>query len=108
MSVATIKKNDTVIAISGEDSGRTGKVLEVNRGKKRALVEGLNMVKKALRRTQDNPQGGFADKEAQLALSKVMLYCPVCKKGVRTRRRRDGRKVIRHCAAKGCKHEFDS
>lgn len=108
MSVATIKKNDTVIAVRGANSGKTGKVLFVDRVKGRALVEGLNLVKKALRKSQDNPQGGFTEKEASIALPNLRPYCPACQKGVRLRRRMEGEKRVRSCAAKGCKHTFDS
>ena len=108
MSVATIKKNDTVIAVRGKSAGKTGKVLFVDRVKGRALVEGLNLVKKALRKSQDNPQGGFTDKEASIALPNLRPYCPTCKKGVRLRRRVDGDKRVRACVTKGCKHTFDS
>ena len=52
MSVARIKKNDTVIAIAGESAGKTGKVLRVLPKKGKAVVQGLNMVKKAIRRSQ--------------------------------------------------------
>ena len=59
MSVARIKKNDTVIAIAGESAGKTGKVLRVLPKKGKAVVQGLNMVKKAIRRSQTAPEGGF-------------------------------------------------
>jgi len=106
MSVSTIKKNDTVIVISGTSAGRTGKVLEIDAVKQRALVEGVNLRKKCLRKSQENPQGGIIEKEAPLALSNLMLHCPTCKKGVRTGRTRDGRSIIRKC--KLCSHTFDS
>ena len=66
---STIKKGDTVIAIAGDDKGKTGKVLQIQTG--RALVEGLNFVKKHMRKTQDNPQGGVIDKEAPIHLSNL-------------------------------------
>lgn len=107
MSVATIKKNDTVIVTRGISAGKTGKVLAVDRVKGRALVEGLNLVKKALRKSQENPQGGIVDKEASIALASVRPYCPECKRGVRLRRRLDGDRRVRVCAGAGCKHVFD-
>jgi len=103
--VARIKKNDTVVAIAGADAGRSGKVLEVLPGKGRALVEGLNLVKKCLRRSQDNPQGGIVEKEAPIEMSNLMLYCAECKKGVRSGRAKDGDRVIRKC--KACGNAFD-
>ncbi|MCE9614121.1 MAG: 50S ribosomal protein L24 [Lentisphaerae bacterium] len=107
MSVATIKKNDTVICTRGISAGKTGKVLAVDRTKGRALVEGLNLVKKALRKSQDNPQGGIVDKEASIALANVRPFCPECKRGVRLRRRLDGDRRVRVCSSAGCKHVFD-
>lgn len=105
MSVRKTKKNDIVVAVAGDERGKTGKVLEVFPARGRALVEGLNLVRKHLRKTQDRPQGGMADKEASMALSNLMLYCPTCKKGVKIRRAREAGKSIRKC--KKCGHSFD-
>ncbi len=68
---ASIKKGDVVKVISGEDKGKSGKVLQVLPGTGRALVEGLNFVKKHMRKTQDNPQGGVFDKEAPIHISNL-------------------------------------
>ncbi len=100
-----IRKNDIVVATRGRDSGKTGKVLQVLVRKDRALVEGLNLATKHLRKSQDNPQGGITQKEATIALSNLMLYCPQCKKGVRTARVTEGDKRVRKC--KRCSHAFD-
>jgi large subunit ribosomal protein L24 len=66
-----IKKGDTVQAIAGEDKGKTGKVLQLLAGGEKALVEGLNLVKKHMRKTQDNPQGGVFEKEAPIHISNL-------------------------------------
>ncbi len=66
-----IKKGDTVQAITGDDNGKTGKVLQVVPTTGRVLVEGLNFVKKHMRKTQDNPQGGVIEKEAPMHLSNL-------------------------------------
>jgi large subunit ribosomal protein L24 len=66
-----IKKGDTVQAIAGDDKGKSGKVIEVIRERDCALVEGLNFVKKHMRKTQDNPQGGVIEKEAPIHLSNL-------------------------------------
>ena len=66
-----IKKGDTVQVIAGDDNGKTGKVLQVLPETGRALVEGLNFVKKHMRKTQDNPQGGVFEKEAPIHLSNL-------------------------------------
>lgn len=100
MSIARIK-GDTVIAISGESAGKTGKVLRVMPGKGLAVVEGLNMVKKALRRSNTSPNGGFVDKEAPMHLCKLMPYDATAKKGVRISRVREGDKWVRKSKATG-------
>lgn len=69
----TLRKGDVVKVITGADSGSTGKVLQVIPAKGRVLVEGVNFVKKHLRKSQDNPQGGIIEKEAPLALSNVAV-----------------------------------
>ena len=104
MSVQRIRKNDTVIATSGVSAGNTGKVLQVTG--ERALVEGLNLRKKTLRKTQDNPEGGIVDKENSIAVSNLMPYCPHCKKGVRLKRSTEDGKSVRKCLV--CGHAFDS
>ena len=68
-----VKKNDIVVVLAGEFKGRQGKVLAAIPGKGRVLVEGVNVVHKAMRKSQDNPKGGIATKEAPIAASKVML-----------------------------------
>jgi len=72
-SKAHIKKGDIVTVIAGDDKGRTGKVLQVMPESGRALVEGVNLVKKHMRKTQDNPQGGIIEKEAPIAISNLKL-----------------------------------
>ena len=66
-----IKKGDVVEVLAGDDAGKTGKVLQVMPQKGTAIVEGLNVIKKCVRKTQDNPQGGIVEREAPLALSKL-------------------------------------
>ncbi len=85
--VAHIRRNDIVIARTGTPAsgGKTGKVLQVLPGRGRAVVEGLNFIHKNLKKTQDNPKGGTIQKEASIAVANLMLYCPRCKRGVRTR-----------------------
>ncbi len=68
-----IKRNDMVVVLWGEEKGKVGKVLATFPNKERVLVEGVNMIHKALRKTQQNPQGGIVTKESAIALSKVML-----------------------------------
>ncbi len=68
-----VKRGDEVAILSGTQKGKTGKVLRVLRKQNRVLVEGINLTKKATRPSQENPQGGFTEREAPIALSKVML-----------------------------------
>jgi large subunit ribosomal protein L24 len=105
MSIATIRKNDMVMAVSGDDAGKTGKVLQVMPVKGRAIVEGINMMKKCLRKSEDNPQGGIVDKEGSIAISNLRMYCPNCKKGVGIKRVRQSGGSARKC--KSCDHAFE-
>ena len=68
-----IKKGDTVQVITGNDKGKTGRVIKVFLNKERVVVEGVNMVKKHARPTQDNPQGGIVQKEASIHISNIMV-----------------------------------
>ena len=68
-----IKKNDEVVVLSGTQRGKRGKVLEVLRQRGRVIVEGVNFIKKASRKTQDQPQGGIVEREGTLHISKIML-----------------------------------
>ena len=76
-----VRRGDIVRAISGADAvaKKTGKVLKVYPQTGRALVEGVNFVKKALRKSQDNPNGGIITKEAPLAVSKLAVVTPAKK-----------------------------
>jgi large subunit ribosomal protein L24 len=91
-----IRKNDTVLIITGKDRGKRGRVLKVLPEKNRLIVEGMNMIK---RHTRPNPgknvKGGIIEREASLHASNAQLVCPEC--GAQTRVGRkilgDGRKV---------------
>jgi len=67
-----VKKGDEVVIISGSERGRRGKVLEVLVKKQRVLVEGCNMVKRHLRKSQLNPTGKIVDREGSIHVSNVM------------------------------------
>ncbi len=79
-----IKGGDTVVVISGKDKGKRGKVLRAFPADGTVLVEGVNMVKKHTRPSQNNPQGGIVEQEGAVKVDKVMLYCNKCQKPVRT------------------------
>ncbi len=101
MSTARVKKNDTVIVSKGESAGQTGKVLRVMPKKGLVIVQGVNVIKKAVRRSEANPNGGFLEREAPVKLSNVMPYDPDQKKGVRISRVLEGDKVVRKSKASG-------
>ena len=95
MSIARIRKNDTVIVLSGNDAGRTGTVTSVNRKKGTAIVAGLNVHKKAVRRTE-RTQGGLIEREFPIRLCKLMPYDAEAKKGSRVgTAEKDGKKARR-------------
>ena len=85
-----IRKNDSVVVITGKDRGKRGRVLKVLPAKNRLIVEGVNMIK---RHTRPNPQrnikGGIVEREAPLSASNVQLVCPECSNPTRV-----GRKLL--------------
>jgi len=78
-----IKKGDKVTVLAGRDKGKSGKVITVYPVKNRALVEGINMVKKHLRKSQENPSGAIASRELPIHLSNLALVSPVSGKPTR-------------------------
>jgi len=71
-----VKKGDEVEVISGNFKGSTGKILEVLPAKQRVLVEGVRIIKKHLRKSEDNPQGKIAEREGPIHISNVKLIEP--------------------------------
>ena len=97
-----IKKGDTVIVNSGNYRGQKGRVLEVIRKTDRAIVEGVNLIKKHTKPNAKNPQGGIIEQEAPIHISNLMLIDP--KTGERTRvgrRLDDNGKLIRYSKKSG-------
>lgn len=90
-----VKKDDTVIVISGKDKGKTGQVLKVAPKKGKVIVQGVNIVKKHQKPNRANAQGGIIEKEGAIYSSKVMLYCTKCKNATRISSKilEDGTKV---------------
>ena len=103
MSKLHIKKGDTVYINSGEDKGKTGRVLQVLVTKNRAIVEGVNMVSKHSKPSAQNPQGGIDKKEASIQLSNLNLVDPKTGKPTRIGRKNDDRtgKLIRYAKKSG-------
>ena len=73
MGKLKIKSGDTVQVIAGDHKGQEGKVLQVLKDKNKAIVEGVNMVKKHMKPNAQNPQGGIIEKEASIHLSNLSL-----------------------------------
>ena len=88
-----VKKGDTVQVITGSDSGKSGRVIKVFLNKERIIVEGVNMVKKHARPTQENPQGGIIQKEAAIHISNVMFIADGKPTRIGYKTLEDGRKV---------------
>jgi len=91
-----VKKNDDVKVMAGKEKGKSGRVLFVDQSKGRVLVAGVNMVKKAVRKKQQNDRGGIIEMEAPIHVSNVMVVCKKCGP-VRTGYRYDNEKKIRFC-----------
>jgi large subunit ribosomal protein L24 len=97
-----IKKGDTVQVITGNDLGKKGRVLEIIRKTNRAIVEGVNMIKKHTKPNTEYPQGGIVEKEAPIHISNLMLVDP--KSGTATRigrRMDDSGKLVRYSKKSG-------
>ena len=84
-----IKKGDQVQVIAGDSKGQTGKVLKVEVSKQRAIVEGVNLCKKATKPNAQNPQGGIVEKEAPIHISNLMLIDPKSGKPTKVGRKTD-------------------
>jgi large subunit ribosomal protein L24 len=91
-----LKKEDTVQVIAGKDKGKRGRILKILRDKDRVLVEGVNIVKKAKRRRNQQDRGGIIEIEAAIHSSNLMFVCKKCgptRIGYKT----DGDKKVRIC-----------
>ncbi|EPZ51755.1 50S ribosomal protein L24 [Halobacteriovorax sp. GFR7] len=89
-----LKVNDNVVVLTGKDRGKTGEVKKINFKTKVVYVGGVNLVKKAIKPTQENPAGGIVDIEAPLNISNVAVVSPKTKKATRVRiEEKDGKKV---------------
>ena len=98
MPKMNVKKGDRVEVLSGKDKGKQ----DLAQGK--VIVEGVAMVKKATRPTQQNQQGGIVERAAAIDVSNVMLVCPKCGKATRVGHTGEGRDKKRVC--KKCGAEF--
>lgn len=101
-----VKKNDTVIVMSGKEKGKRGRVISVFPSKERVIIENVNIIKKHMKPNRQYTQGGIISKEGTLHISKVMLVCPKCNKPTRISHAFvDNSKKVRVC--KKCKEVID-
>jgi len=97
-----IKSGDTVLVISGDDKGKKGKILSVDQAKRRAIVEGLNMVTKHIKPTANSPQGGIEKKEAPIHISNLKLVDSKTGEATRIgRKKNEDGKLVRYSKKTG-------
>jgi large subunit ribosomal protein L24 len=97
-----IKKGDTVYVNAGDDRDKQGRVLEVDREKNRAIVEGINMVSKHTKPNATHPNGGIVKKEASIHISNLMLVDPSSGNPTRVGRKlNDNNKLVRYSKKSG-------
>jgi len=97
-----IKKGDTVMVVTGESKGQKGRVLEVDREKSRAIIEGLNMISKHTKPNAKSPKGGIVKKEAPIHISNLMLIDPASGKPTRIGRKLNQKnKLVRYSKKSG-------
>ena len=87
-----VKKGDEVEVISGNFKGSTGKILEVIPNKQRVLVEGVRIIKKHLRKSEDNPQGKIAEREGPIHISNVKLVEKKAEKKTKVKPKKEAEK----------------
>jgi large subunit ribosomal protein L24 len=94
-----IKKGDTVVVIAGESKGKEGVILSIDRVKNRAIVEGVNLVKKHTKPNAKSPQGGIIEMEAPLHISNLMVVANG--KASRIGRKVENGKIVRFAKKTG-------
>ena len=97
-----IRKGDMVVVISGDYSGSKGRALQIDRKTERAIVEGVNIIKKHTKPNTEYPQGGIIEKEAPVHISNLMLVDPKTGKPTRIGRKlNDDGKLVRYSKKSG-------
>ncbi len=97
-----IKKGDMVQIIAGDNKGKQGKVLMVDGAKQRAIVEGVNLIKKATKPNAQNPQGGIVEKEAPIHMSNMQVLDPKDSKPTKVGRKlNENGKLVRYAKKSG-------
>lgn len=90
-----IKVNDEIVVLAGKSKGKIGKVRKINFKKNNVIVDGVNVVKKSAKPTQQNPTGGIVEIEAPIHISNVALMSPKTKKATRVRIEEKNGKIVR-------------
>jgi large subunit ribosomal protein L24 len=96
-----LKKGDKVVVISGEHKGQQGVILSVDREKKRATVEGVNMISRHTKPSAQFPDGGIIKKEAPIHISNLMLLTPKNGTASRVGRKIEDGKIVRYAKKTG-------
>jgi len=98
-----IRKNDSVLVVSGKEKGKKGRVIAVYPGTNRVLIEKLNMIKRHTRPNQQLRQGGIVEKESPISAANVRLICSKCDKPTTVSRKEQGEgarvRVCKECNA---------
>ena len=97
MANLKIRKDDTVIVLSGDDKGKKGKVIATSPKERKVIVEGVNMVKKHVKPRRQGENGGIVEVAGAMYADKVAVYCDKCGKGVRVSYKTVNGKKVRVC-----------
>ena len=101
MAKLHVKKDDTVVVLSGDSKGVKGKVIDVSVKEGKVLVEGANIIHKHVKPRKQGETGGIVDTEGAIYACKVALYCEKCGQGVRVKHQIVDGKKVRVCAKCG-------
>ena len=101
MAKLHIRKDDTVVVLSGDSKGVKGKVIDVSVKEGKVLVEGANIIHKHVKPRKQGETGGIIDTEGAIYACKVALYCSKCDQGVRVKHQIVDGKKVRVCAKCG-------
>jgi len=101
-----LRKNDIVKILKGKNKGNTGRILKINIYNHTVLIEGQNLVKKAMRKKKQTDKGGISEIEAPISIANVMMICKKCGKPTRILLKTDKGKKIRVCKHPKCGEEL--
>ena len=107
MTKLNLKVGDTVVVISGKDKGKSGKITNIDRQAKRAVVEGVNIITKHQKPRSQKDKGGIIKRPAPVDISNLMLYCSACGKATRVAHQEINGKKVRVCKKCGVSLDKD-